>query len=143
MQSQKRLCARLDSSMNSSGSTLQNRARGSESSNKARYEVGAESPKETDTEYVRGPSVCRSILWRTTFISSEPDNGNVHRAAAKIIVSKSRAARGSVCNVLLCRRVFGLVECNVVGQFGKFQVAVCLWIIRQIAHSNMLNVRRS
>ena len=28
-------------------------------------------------------------------------NGNVHRAAAKIIVSKSRAARGSVCNVLL------------------------------------------
>ena len=31
------------------------------------------------------------------------DNGNVHRAAAKIIVSKSRAARGSVCNVLLSR----------------------------------------
>ena len=30
-------------------------------------------------------------------------NGNVHRAAAKIIVSKSRAARGSVCNVLLSR----------------------------------------
>ena len=29
------------------------------------------------------------------------DNGNVHRAAANIIVSKSRAARGSVCNVLL------------------------------------------
>ena len=29
------------------------------------------------------------------------DNGNVHRAAAKIIVSKSRAARGSVCNPLL------------------------------------------
>ena len=29
------------------------------------------------------------------------DNGNVHRAAAKVIVSKSRAARGSVCNVLL------------------------------------------
>ena len=33
----------------------------------------------------------------------EVDNGNVHRAAAKIIVSKSRAARGSVCNVLLFR----------------------------------------
>ena len=32
-----------------------------------------------------------------------PDNGNVHRAAAKVIVSKSRAARGSVCNVLLSR----------------------------------------
>jgi hypothetical protein len=31
----------------------------------------------------------------------ESDNGNVHRAAANIIVSKSRAARGSVCNVLL------------------------------------------
>ena len=33
----------------------------------------------------------------------ESDNGNVHRAAANIIVSKSRAARGSVCNVLLSR----------------------------------------
>ena len=33
----------------------------------------------------------------------KPDNGNVHRAAANIIVSKSRAARGSVCNVLLSR----------------------------------------
>ena len=31
----------------------------------------------------------------------EMDNVNVHRAAAKIIVSKSRAARGSVCNVLI------------------------------------------
>ena len=31
------------------------------------------------------------------------DNGSDHRAAAKIIVSKSRAARGSVCNVLLSR----------------------------------------
>ena len=36
---------------------------------------------------------------------SKLDNGNVHRAAAKIIVSKSRAARGSVCNVLLSRVV--------------------------------------
>jgi len=26
------------------------------------------------------------------------DNGNVHRAAAKIIVSKSRAARGFACS---------------------------------------------
>ena len=80
---------------------------------------------------------------RPHIVTALLDNVNVHRAAAKIIVSKSRAARGSVCNVLLCCRVFGLVECNVVGQFGKFQVAVCLWIIRQIAHSNMLNVRRS
>ena len=31
------------------------------------------------------------------------DNGNVHRAAANIIVSKSRAARVSMCNVLLSR----------------------------------------
>ena len=36
------------------------------------------------------------------FVNSKRDNGNVHRAAAKIIVFKSRAARGSVCNVLLC-----------------------------------------
>ena len=28
----------------------------------------------------------------------KPYNGNVHRAAANIIVSKSRAARGSVCS---------------------------------------------
>ena len=28
------------------------------------------------------------------------DNGNVHRAAANINASQSRAARGSVCNVL-------------------------------------------
>ena len=31
------------------------------------------------------------------------DNVNVHRAAANTIVSKSRAARGSACNVLLSR----------------------------------------
>ena len=36
-------------------------------------------------------------------VSFKRHNGNVHRAAAKIIVSKSRAARGSVCNVLLSR----------------------------------------
>ena len=36
-------------------------------------------------------------------VSLRRDNGNVHRAAANIIVSKSRAARGSVCNVLLSR----------------------------------------
>ena len=34
-------------------------------------------------------------------ISFQSNNGNVHRAAAKIIVFKSRAARGSVCNVLI------------------------------------------
>ena len=31
-------------------------------------------------------------------VKPEVDNVNVHRAAAKIIVSKSRAARGSVCS---------------------------------------------
>ena len=42
---------------------------------------------------------------QTKYFKSQilPDNGNVHRAAANIIVSKSRAARGSVCNVLLSR----------------------------------------
>ena len=39
-------------------------------------------------------------------------NGNVHRAAAKIIVSKSRAARGSVCNVLLSGVVNSNLKCN-------------------------------
>ena len=38
------------------------------------------------------------------------DNGNVHRAAAKIIVPKSRAARGSVCNVLLSGSGAGLAS---------------------------------
>ena len=37
-------------------------------------------------------------------IKSPQDNVNVHRAAAKDIVFKSRAARGSVCIVLLSRR---------------------------------------
>ena len=37
-------------------------------------------------------------------VAIKRNNGNVHRAAANIIVSKSRAARGSVCNVLLSRR---------------------------------------
>ena len=36
------------------------------------------------------------------------DNGNVHRAAANIIVSESRAARGSVYNVLLSRHPAGV-----------------------------------
>ena len=50
------------------------------------------------------PAVIRNDLSeiRST-IFLERDNGNVHRAAANIIVSKSRAARGSVCNVLLSR----------------------------------------
>ena len=36
------------------------------------------------------------------------DNGNDHRAAAIDIVFKSRAARGSVCNVLLSDVGFGV-----------------------------------
>ena len=43
---------------------------------------------------------CGLLVWPESLIV-ERDNGNVHRAAANIIVSKSRAARGSVCNVLL------------------------------------------
>ena len=51
-------------------------------------------------------------MWRKGNLSedaveSKRDNVNVHRAAAKIIVSKSRAARGSVCNVLLSDDYFG------------------------------------
>ena len=36
-------------------------------------------------------------------VAIKRNNVNVHRAAANIIVSKSRATRGSVCNVLLSR----------------------------------------
>ena len=53
--------------------------------------------------------------------SSGHDNGNVHRAAAKIIVSKSRAARGSVCNVLLsvdCPESISLEAVEVRFQLG-------------------------
>ena len=44
-----------------------------------------------------------SWLHLIAVLLGKPDNGNVHRAAAKIIAFKSRAARGSVCNVLLSR----------------------------------------
>ena len=40
------------------------------------------------------------------------DNVNVHRAAAKIIVSKIRAARGSVCNVLLFGVTCKFIVCD-------------------------------
>ena len=43
------------------------------------------------------------VYLKFSIATAEAHNGNVHRAAAKIIVSKSRAARGSVCNVLLSR----------------------------------------
>ena len=45
------------------------------------------------------------------------DNGNVHRAAAKIIVSKSRAARGSVCNALLSDDLHHWFRSMVVNHF--------------------------
>ena len=48
-------------------------------------------------------SATASLLEVFSQLDGKRDNGNVHRAAAKIIVSKSRAARGSVCNVLLSR----------------------------------------
>ena len=46
---------------------------------------------------------CQALDMDFHLPSSELDNVNVHRAAAKIIVSKIREARGSVCNVLLSR----------------------------------------
>ena len=50
-------------------------------------------------------------------MSFERDNGNVHRAAANIIVSKGRAARGSVCIALLCRDLgFALTGCHAYPQ---------------------------
>ena len=49
----------------------------------------------------RGHNLASPIRHPESFIES--DNGNVHRAAANIIVFKSHAARGSVCNVLLSR----------------------------------------
>ena len=41
------------------------------------------------------------------------DNGNVHWTAANIIVFKSRAARGSMCNVLLYRVRVALLPVNI------------------------------
>ena len=46
---------------------------------------------------------------------TERHNGNVHRAAADIIVFKSRAARGSVCNVLLSCCVWRRRLCDLAG----------------------------
>ena len=57
-------------------------------------------------------------------LNHKRDNGNVHRAAAKIIVSKSRAARGSVCNVLLSGVLeddcgsFSFVKVYAIREFG-------------------------
>ena len=45
----------------------------------------------------------QSVFVNQPIVFLKRDNVNVHRAAANIIVSKSRAARGSVCNVLLSR----------------------------------------
>jgi hypothetical protein len=49
----------------------------------------------------------------------ERDNGNVHRAAANIIVSKNRAARGSVCNVLLFRDSLRFKPLDVIDAFNN------------------------
>jgi hypothetical protein len=54
---------------------------------------------QVDAPHASGKDFGAGMLRRMV----QSDNGNVHRAAAKIIVSKSRAARGSVCNVLLSR----------------------------------------
>ena len=72
--------------------------------------------------------------------TAKPDNDNVHRAAAKIIVSKSRAARGSVCNVLLsrqfanlenvCERILVIVELHPYGN---------AWFLRKLKHHRITN----
>ena len=54
------------------------------------------------------------------------DNVNVHRAAAKINVSKSRAARGSVCNVLLSGRTPNLNDLPGV-EFVEFHIDIGRW----------------
>ena len=46
-------------------------------------------------------SILLLVFAAPSLTDGERDNGNVHRAAANIIFPKSRAARGSVCNVLL------------------------------------------
>ena len=61
-----------------------------------------------------------------TCVQFKLDNGNVHRAAAKINASKSRAARGSACNVLLSGRTpnpNGLLGV----EFVEFHVDIGRW----------------
>ena len=63
----------------------------------------------------------RIALGKGHYEICEPGNGNVHRAAANIIVSKNRAARGSVCNVLLsvdCPESISLEAIEVRFQLG-------------------------
>ena len=76
-------------------------------------------------EYVTNLSECVANMSRAPTIMSglrlKRYNVNVHRAAAKIIVSKNRAARGSVCNVLLSRRFDRAV---VVHNYSNFEIAL-------------------
>ena len=63
------------------------------------------APRETGIsldEHVTSLVLHWSII-PPSWTSMKSDNGNVHRAAVKVIVFESRAARGSVCNVLLSR----------------------------------------
>ena len=53
------------------------------------------------------------------FVNSKRDNSNVHRAAANINASKSRAARGSACNVLLSRVTVDALTHRVLGPTHK------------------------
>jgi len=53
------------------------------------------------------------------------DNVNVHRAAAQIIVPKSRAARGSVCNVLLSRQLPARAKFNLRVRLSAQLSVVC------------------
>ena len=67
-------------------------------------------------------------------------NGNVHRAAANIIVTKSRAARGSVCNVLLsrgCQFAINVVNDVVKSAIENFKLILpCLWYAELFGYLN-------
>ena len=62
--------------------------------------AGSASDPSCSTLHPQHPN---APVLKISFSIMSRDNGNVHRAAVKIIVSKSRAARGSACNVLLSR----------------------------------------
>ena len=75
------------------------------------------APRETGIsldEHVTSLVLPWSII-PPSWTSIKSDSGNVHRAAANIIDSKSRAARDSVCNVLLSRgmRIAGAIHLGI------------------------------
>ena len=79
--------------------------------------------------------ICRSRDLDACHGFVERDNVNVHRAAANIIVSKSRAARGSVCNVLLSSH-------RLSGDQLSDQLTLALPLMAVSARSSMNELRR-